>query len=331
MRNRDIGREGIALAKARRASPRRAPGGDLRRSVPGKDAADLSGPVDRSLQSWQNTGSAGTRKPWRRVQWTRPVGRIAVVIGVTVVIGAGARAGLGCRKGTAGFRHWQKSEMKRKIIYMIVALVLALMLIRGWEEPTKFQDCDWENVTFWLRADLTHVDLAQVNHCIAAGTDLEAVNESGMTPLHWAATAFSPEPMEALIQAGANLEAVNISGETPLHKAASESEFVSALLKAGANPNVRDEDGETPLHKAAYTSRKAVKLLLRAGANLEARNKNGETPLHKAAWIGTPEAVAALLDAGADPRARDEKGQTAADWAKDNGMVRNHVIFRRLN
>ena len=62
--------------------------------------------------------------------------------------------------------------------------------------------------------------------------------------------------MTALLQAGANLEARNENGLTPLHWATT-SEAVTALLQAGANLEARDEYRGTPLHRAAELSKKS--------------------------------------------------------------------------
>ena len=69
---------------------------------------------------------------------------------------------------------------------------------------------------FWENADTT-----LVSHCLAAGADVNALDENGRTRLHYAAQ----------------------HNQNP--------EVISLLLEAGADMNVREDDGKTPLHKAA--------------------------------------------------------------------------------
>ena len=92
---------------------------------------------------------------------------------------------------------------------MGAALALALMPVgrAGAEAP----GCDWAGSAFWKGAEP-----AQVDRCIAAGTDLEARGDKyGGTPLHWAARGGNPETVAALIDAGADLEARDKDGNTP--------------------------------------------------------------------------------------------------------------------
>ena len=59
---------------------------------------------------------------------------------------------------------------------------------------------------------------AVVTALVNAGADLEARDESGLTPLHVAAGGSAvPAVVTALVNAGADLEARTESGLTPLH------------------------------------------------------------------------------------------------------------------
>lgn len=74
------------------------------------------------------------------------------------------------------------------------------------------RDCaDWNTPQFFKQATAEDVD-----HCISEGSDLEARDKSGRTPLH-VAMAFSENPagVKALIDAGADLEARDNNGLSP--------------------------------------------------------------------------------------------------------------------
>lgn len=85
---------------------------------------------------------------------------------------------------------------------------------------------------------------------IGKGADVNAANESGMTPLYNAATIHDLELFKVLLSApGASVNSLGMHGETPLHAAALEGnvEVVQYLLSSGANVNARSADGQTPL------------------------------------------------------------------------------------
>ena len=66
---------------------------------------------------------------------------------------------------------------------------------------------------FWVRADL-----ARVERALACGADVNAKNDHGGTPLHYAAYRNDNSAViEALLEAGADVNAKNDDGNTPLH------------------------------------------------------------------------------------------------------------------
>ncbi|MGK0171114.1 MAG: ankyrin repeat protein [Gammaproteobacteria bacterium] len=100
-------------------------------------------------------------------------------------------------------------------------------------------------------------------------------NKKIIRPGQWEATGH--EAIAALlVERGANVNAVNASGMTPLHIAALTGHSAAAkfLLARGANPNLRDADGHTPMYWANWSkSDSAIKELAAAtGARI---NPNG--------------------------------------------------------
>ena len=85
---------------------------------------------------------------------------------------------------------------------------------------------------------------------LAAGTDVNARDSIGETPLFYAAVDGHKEIAELLIAEGADVNAKGKIRTTPLQAAAmfSHKEIVELLIDAGADVNVKDHEfAETPL------------------------------------------------------------------------------------
>ena len=93
---------------------------------------------------------------------------------------------------------------------------------------------------------------------LAAGTDVNAKDEEGLTPLHHAAWEGHKEVAELLIAAGADVNAKTEFGWTPLHFATEwgQKEVAELLIAKGADVNAKivsgPIQGSTPLDVAIY-------------------------------------------------------------------------------
>jgi hypothetical protein len=137
-------------------------------------------------------------------------------------------------------------------------------------------------------------------------------------PLHLAARAYDERAVALLLAAGAEVDGLNEVGMSPLQWACAGSRLsrnynlgVSRLLiAANADVNHRDTKfGNTVLHWAMVRGHEArdpvdtVTMLLEAGADATLPNDRGWAPLHIAAHHGDAAAAKALIAAGADPNA----------------------------
>ncbi len=169
----------------------------------------------------------------------------------------------------------------------------------------------WKTVKFFISA--APEDIAA---CLAAGSDPNAKNFRGWTPLHEAASGNENAAVtQALIAAGADPNAKDDSGLTTLHMAAKNENGSVAriLIVAGVDADARTSRGQTPLHWARHPNN--AKMLLAAGANIRRRDENGRTPLHTLAETNQRQrelvgVLDVLVGAGADVMARDAFGQT---------------------
>ena len=142
-----------------------------------------------------------------------------------------------------------------------------------------------------------------------AGHDIMMRHERWLDPAFW--EKISVERLCQHMAKGADIGAKDESGKTPLHFAADQGNVcaVRALVEAGADVNAHANNKVTPLHLAA--KRRDVDLLralLEAGADPNAINKRGLTPLFHAAIWGTPETVGLLIASGSDAGIRDHAG-----------------------
>ena len=170
-------------------------------------------------------------------------------------------------------------------------------------------------------ADDTLADLIQAGNRIAAlqmigaGTDVNAAQGDGTTPLHWAVYKVDAELAAALLKRGAKPDVINNYGSSPLAEAVkiADADLVEMLLDAGADSQAPNQDGQTALMLAARAGALDVaRLLVEHGADVNARETwRGQTALMWAADENQPELAQFLIAEGADVHAR----AMANDWS----------------
>jgi ankyrin repeat protein len=123
------------------------------------------------------------------------------------------------------------------------------------------------------------------------------------------------------------LNATDDDGYTPLHWAGIRAQWDTArfLIDEGADLNIQGGDGGTPLNWVVHHDNlEIVELMFKKGARLNIKNKWGMTELHTAIWRGNIQAVEFLLDHGSDPLIKTNEGWTAMHYAFRSGH--DHVI-----
>jgi ankyrin repeat protein len=173
-----------------------------------------------------------------------------------------------------------------------------------------------------------NLDVDALRRELAAGANVNALDESGKTPLYVACQSTPTWPT------------VRVTPPTWKRKVREREAIVAALLRAGANVNARYANPAagfsdvTPL-KAAVADRRCppsdiVAQLIAAGSDIEAADDSGFFPLYTAAQHGRGATVSRLLAAGADPhRKLGSAGPTALEGATLLHNVRAYAPLLR--
>jgi ankyrin repeat protein len=163
-----------------------------------------------------------------------------------------------------------------------------------------------------------------VKRLISAGADINARNEAGWTPLHFAAAEGHNDIIDLLLNKGARIDAQDKDGITPLIKAIvmGKDDSVEHLLKRGAE--VTSENSRAVYFAAYQQQPRIISMLIAKGADVNAKESDNSTPLIKAAEMGHTSVVRVLLAAQADVNAKALNGATALLIASQNGHL--HVV-----
>ncbi|XP_019875866.1 protein fem-1 homolog CG6966 isoform X2 [Aethina tumida] len=119
------------------------------------------------------------------------------------------------------------------------------------------------------------------------GADINAVSDTGSTPVRSACFMTHFEIVKYLVINGADINRPNYNGGTCLINSVQSAQLCDFLLKNGADVNARDIQNKTALHYAIQEHRlETTKLLLSNGANYEAKSRYGDDALQMACLKG---------------------------------------------
>jgi len=206
--------------------------------------------------------------------------------------------------------------MLNQVIKLILAVLVPAIVIGGCRNDGDSQQS--------LHEAVKRNDIALVKSLLDSGVDVNAKDNKGFSPLHF---ATSGEVAEILLAQGADVNSKDNFGCTPVHTAAihGHQEVARVLLDEGVDVNVGEEEAFfTPLHLAAKNGHTAlVELLLSRGANVNAQHIGRLTPLHWAARTGKSSAalIKLLLVNGADVNARSNLSETPLFLAAIRGNI----------
>jgi ankyrin repeat protein len=104
------------------------------------------------------------------------------------------------------------------------------------------------------------------------------------------------EMVKELVSAGADIEAKENQGCTPLHYASENLKMVIDLISAGADTEAKDKNGDTPLHFASsFGYLECVQEMVSAGADIRTINNNKNHPVDEAVYGQNSDVVEYLI------------------------------------
>ena len=235
---------------------------------------------------------------------------------------------------------------------LIVKLMKAMGVVRVPGVSKDVRDSIGDALRAAIRGGHVFILKMMLEH-VGRNFDVNSKNESGQTILHDAARHGKARIMWLLSERGANLNALDDSGQTPLYMAVTKRRFgavqamlsqkvdltirygiydtsvvhlaaqsrsddtriLRILLEHGADVNALDNRQQTALHFASGVafSAETMLVLIRAGCDVNAKKISGYTPLMSAARHLKPVAVDILLRHGALEGLVGKNGKTAAD------------------
>lgn len=143
-----------------------------------------------------------------------------------------------------------------------------------------------------------YVDNEITDALIAAGADVNALNDRQYSVLHFAAWDGMKSLCLKLAEANARLDDQTFDKNTPLSLACHGDSYEVAdfLISRGCNVNNADKDNDTPLLYAAFNGNlPLVNRLLESGADAFAKNVVGATAVWNAAYKGHDDVVLRLI------------------------------------
>ncbi|UCG30683.1 MAG: ankyrin repeat domain-containing protein [candidate division WOR-3 bacterium] len=192
---------------------------------------------------------------------------------------------------------------------LIAVLTFLFVMVAGADEiHDASQQGDFDRVKTLVEENAELVNLA---------------DETGHTPLHYAAAGGQVEIARFLISEKADVNALNTVNQSVLLYAAyfGNAEIAEELIASGATLNDQDIFGRSPLHYAArQRSMDALMLLIDNNAELDIRDNIGETPLHFAIRWGYDDIAETLIDGGTDLGITKDDGKSYLHMASIKGF-----------
>ncbi|MDR1257112.1 MAG: ankyrin repeat domain-containing protein [Spirochaetaceae bacterium] len=181
-------------------------------------------------------------------------------------------------------------------------------------------------------------DVEGAKAAFVALNDANTVDINGRNAVHFAAEAANSELADFFIRLGTNADAEDVAGGTPLNISAelSDRNVPPVLIKSGAYIHHSPPDGKSPAVVSIESSSGDFLTSLLNHETMLSTDGEGRTILHLAAEGGNPNAVNIILNAADNVteqeiiNKRDRSGMTPLDYAFANRDSRSHATAAEL-
>ena len=160
---------------------------------------------------------------------------------------------------------------------------------------------------------------------ILRGSDVDAVDKNGQTPLHLAAKNGLADAVNVLLQRKAKFETRDKLGRTPLEIAVENSTVRSKPIEFIRGASFDQLKWQLRDHEMV------IHLLLSSGASLKKCNRNGSSLLHYALANNQPYIAQLLVLKGANTNCKDDQGRTPLIVFLHSGGDWADLPFKHLN
>lgn len=238
----------------------------------------------------------------------------------------------------------EDEDLREPLYFAVGSRSKALIpLLLGKGARVNHRDKYGQTVLFMAFCGVIWMDgLEMAAYLIENGARSEVKDNSGRTPLSFAAQYGHLTIAELLIEHDAEIDTRDCNGRTPLSYAthvsrapAEQRSLINLLINQGAQVDSRDRKGRTPLSYSAacqhYDDNEVVDPLIQKGAQIETRCKQMRTPLSYAAEHCSIPRLGRLIEDGAAVNSSDWKGNTPLMYAAQAKVhVKNTVTILEI-
>ena len=217
-------------------------------------------------------------------------------------------------------RRYSENALRMLILGAVALIQPALAQVPpGTEEISRYSG---------LHAAAQQGNLAQIGSLVSTGSDINARDSYGRTPLHVATFARQRDAIRALIAAGGRTDLLERDryDAVTIAAVADDEETLRVLLSLGASAKLITSryDGTALIAAAHLGHDGVVRQLIAAGAPLDHVNNLHWTALIESIVLGDGgrrhvETLRALVEAGANTQLADRNGATPLALAKARG------------
>ncbi len=182
-----------------------------------------------------------------------------------------------------------------------------------------------------LHKAVKEVDEKEVHTLVEMGLDINAVDQEGKTPLHYAAKIGRYSLVKYLVDHGADVHMKDKARKTPLVYAIEKNRIKVIVFLTKVVNKVEASHTINGLFDSARRGNMNAMAYFLEYHDINTLDEDGKTALHIASEAGQYEIVSFLIDSGADKNILDDDGRDALNYAKLSGYKKIILLLSENN